>query len=65
MIPAFLLKGNGELVFWTHLFCLFRVVFCNDVPAGLTESNTTLVSSANTASVLGLIRPGLGGAQLD
>ena len=63
--PVFLLLGDDELVFWTDLVCLFRVVFCSYVPAGLTESNSTLVSSANTASVLGPIRPGLGGAQLD
>lgn len=65
VISAFLLLGNNELVFWTDLVCLFRVVFCNYVPARLTENNNTLVSSPNMASVLGLIRPGLGGAWLD
>lgn len=65
MIPAFFLLGNHELVYWTDIVCLFRVVFCNYVPAGLTGSNNMLLSSANTASVLRLIRPGLGGAPLD
>lgn len=65
VISAFLLLGNDELVFWTDLVCLFRVVFCNYVPARLTERNSTLVSSANVASVLGLIRPGLGSVRLD
>lgn len=65
LISPFLLLGNNELVFRTDLVCLFRVVFCNYVPARLTENNSTLVYSANVASVLGLIRPGLGGAWLD
>lgn len=47
--PAFLLLGDDELVFWTGLVCLFGGVFCNSVPSELTESNSTLVSSANTA----------------
>jgi len=63
--PAFLLLGSDELGFRTALVCLFRVVFRNYVPAGLTESKSTLVTSANTMSMLGLIRPGLAGAQLD
>lgn len=65
MTPAFLLLGNAELVFWTVLAYLLRVVFCNYVPAGLSESNSTLEPSSNTVSMPGLIKPGLGGALLD
>lgn len=61
VIAAFLLQGNDELDFWTDLICLFRVVFCKYVSAGLTGNNSTLVSSDK----VGLIRPGLSGAQLD
>lgn len=64
MNPVFLLLGNPELVYWTDI-CLFRVVFCNCVPAGLAGSNNMLLSSANIAFVLRLIIPGIGGALLD
>lgn len=64
MILVFLLLGNPELVYWTDI-CLFRVVFSSYVPAGLTGSNNMLLSSANTAFVLRLITPGIGGALLE
>lgn len=65
MIPVFFLLGNPELVFLIVVVCLFRVVFCNYVPTGLTGRNNMVLSSANTAFVLRLIRPGIGGALLD
>lgn len=64
IIPVFLLLGNPELVYWTDI-CLFRLVFCNYVPAGLTGSNNMLLSSANITFFLRLLIPGIGGALLD
>lgn len=58
------LAGQRRTRFWMGLACLLRVIFCCYAPAGLPESNRAVMTSANVAPALGLVRPGLGGAQL-